>query len=101
MALPLRRTSPKVVKKITQLYWTYGDDEVPLNGQSRFYTDLNLHVNTENYETGEMVEVVIQNGKNVAEEIKTLNFSVSINADGTGKLKNVFKNESLDISSHC
>lgn len=101
-------TAPKdsasnAVKKVTRISWSYGDRELPVSDKSRFYVDLNLHIETENYVPGEKVEVVIANdaGENLATDLKTLNVQVTIGPDGKGKIKNVFAGKTVDITANA
>lgn len=88
-------------KKVTRLYWSYGDDLQPLSRKSRFYVDLNLHVETENYAAGDSVEVDIANddGSDVATGVPKLKARGTVAADGTAVIKNVFSGKTVDISA--
>jgi uncharacterized Zn-binding protein involved in type VI secretion len=88
-------------EKITRLYWTYGPDEMPVTDVSRHYVDLNLHIETENYQPGESAVVTI--GKDdesaLAEGTFTMELQATVGADGTAKLKDVFRNKTLEIGT--
>lgn len=88
-------------KKVTRLYWSYGDDLQPVSRKSRFYVDLNLHVETENYAAGDSVEVDIANddGSDVATGVPKLKAKGTVAADGTAVIKNVFSGKTVDISA--
>jgi uncharacterized Zn-binding protein involved in type VI secretion len=88
-------------KKVTRLYWSYGDAMQPLSRKSRFYVDLNLHVETENYAAGDSVEVDIANddGSDVATGLPKLKARGTVAADGTAVIKNVFSGKTVDISA--
>lgn len=88
-------------KKVTRLYWSYGDDLQPVSRKSRFYVDLNLHVETENYAAGDSVEVDIANddGSDVATGVPMLKAKGTVAADGTAVIKNVFSGKTVDISA--
>lgn len=51
---------PTEEKEVTELYWSYGENQVRVDEVSRFYTDLNLHILTKGYKAGESVEAVIE-----------------------------------------
>lgn len=84
-------------KKITAISWSYGADETPVSGFSRFYVDLNLHVKTENYAPGEMVAISIQDdaGADVLEGVKKITLNAKVGADDSAKLLNVFAGKTL------
>ncbi len=88
-------------KKVTRLFWSYGDDLQPLSRKSRFYVDLNLHVETENYAAGDSVEVDIANddGSDIATGLPKLKAKGTVAADGTAVIKNLFSGKTVDISA--
>jgi hypothetical protein len=45
---------------ITEIYWSYGENYIPLPRRYPFYVDLNLHVKTENYQDGSKVKITIR-----------------------------------------
>ena len=47
-------------KKIIELYWSYGDSHEKLHSISRHYVDMNLHIVTVNYSSGESVSAEIK-----------------------------------------
>jgi uncharacterized Zn-binding protein involved in type VI secretion len=90
-------------KKVTRLYWTYGEEETPVSGKSRFYIDLNLHIETENYADGENVEILIENdsGSDVATGHQALKLQATVKGDGTAKIRNVFMGKTVDITANA
>ena len=90
---------PDKEKIIKRIFWTYGPDEVPINGASRHYVDLNLHVETENYAAGEKVLITVQNddGTEVMSGSETIQLEAVIGAAGTAKLMNAFKTKTVEI----
>ena len=96
-----RSIQDDTAKKITRLYWSYGEDESPVAGKSRFYVDLNLHIETQNYASGEKVKVVIENeaGDNVSTDLKTLELQAAVGPDGCAKITNVFAGKTVDITA--
>lgn len=95
------QTDEDPVKRITRLYWSYGIAETPVTDVSRHYVDLNLHIETENYQSGESAVVVISNddGSNLTDETATLALRVAVSADGTAKVTNVFRNKTVEIGT--
>lgn len=86
-------------KAIKRIFWTYGSNELPLEGVSRHYVDLNLHVETENYAPGDTVEILVKNedGSEIARGIQVIAFKTVIGSDGTAKLMNILKNRTVEI----
>lgn len=87
----------KPEKKVTAVSWSYGEGQTPVNGFSRFYVDLNLHVQTENYATGETVDILIEDddGHDVIEGVKQLALRAPVSADGSARLMNVFAGKTV------
>lgn len=56
---PSQNLNRKAEAKVTKIYWTYGENLIPVENISRHYTDLNLHIETENYKPGELVNLEI------------------------------------------
>ena len=88
-------------KKITRMYWTYGPDETPVSDVSRHYVDLNLHIETENYQSGETAVVVIKKDDEgeLTGKTSTLELRATVGADGKAKLSNVFRNKTIEIGT--
>lgn len=85
----------KKVKKIVELYWSYGDGNAKLDEKSRHYVDVNLHIVTENYQAGETVDAVIEyEGEHGTEELPV---SGTVNNEGQAIVKNVLKNNKIFI----
>ncbi|MGH8083937.1 MAG: PAAR domain-containing protein [Lysobacter sp.] len=96
---PVEGSSDQPTKIVTKLYWSYGDDEVPLGEESRFYTDLNIHVETSGYQRGETVEVVIEggDGNDVANGVPSINCVAAVDDQGVAKIKNVFEGKRVEL----
>ncbi|MEJ7808485.1 MAG: PAAR domain-containing protein [Telluria sp.] len=96
-AAALEQKKEQKDKKITAVSWSYGDDETPVSGVSRYYVDLNLHVKTENYAPGDTVEILIEDdaGADVLEGVKKLTLRAKVGADGTAKLLNAFAGKTV------
>lgn len=84
-------------KTIKAISWSYGPDETPVTGVSRFYVDLNLHVKTENYAPGEIVSIVIEDdeGSDVMDGMKTFTLDARVGPDGSAKLMNAFAGKTI------
>lgn len=74
--------------KITATHWSFGEGETPISSVSRFYVDLNLHVQTENYLPGEFVDITIEDdqGEDVIEGVKKVILRAEVDAVGRAKL---------------
>ena len=94
---PAKKNDGEKQKRVTAISWSYGPDEIPVSGISRFYVDLNLHAKTENYAPGDMVEIVIEDdtGADVLEGVKQLSLNAKVGADGSAKLLNAFAGKTL------
>ena len=92
-------SSASKAKSIKRIFWTYGPHELPLKGASRHYIDLNLHVETENYASGETAEIVIKNddGSELVSGTRTMQLQAVVGPDGSAKFTNVFKNKAVEI----
>jgi uncharacterized Zn-binding protein involved in type VI secretion len=86
-------------KKITQLYWSYGDSFTRLSGPSRHYVDLNLHAETQNYQPGETISVTIEypDGDTLINGEKQLSLTGTTNAQGAVVFRNIFKSGTLNL----
>ena len=47
-------------KKMLEICFSYGNDMIRLQGDSRHSSDVNLHIKTQGYENGEEVEVKLE-----------------------------------------
>lgn len=94
------QASNSLTKQITHMFWSYGEDFTPLTDQSRFYTDINLHIKTLNYETGETVEVTLQNenGHSLTGTYKEIILSGVVDADGRVLIRNPLKQYTLNLN---
>jgi hypothetical protein len=84
---------------IKDMYWTYGKDHIKLDSEpSRYYADLNYHVETENYDDGDMVEVTLRRG----DELPLFGETYELKLIGTVSnnnvvFENVFNGHTLNI----
>lgn len=87
-------------KRVVTIFWTYGKDFQPLSDKSRFYTDMNLHVQTRNYEVGEKLNVTIKSddGSPIAKDIQEINLSGTVEDGGVVLFKEVLKNYTLNLT---
>ena len=86
-------------KIINKLYWSYGGNYIPLENKSRFFDDLNLHIETTGYEIGESVDVEISPECKDLETFKKFSVSLTVDSDGKGLLKNVFQGKTIIIDT--
>ncbi|QBE64945.1 PAAR domain-containing protein [Pseudoduganella lutea] len=86
-------------KSIKRLYWSYGQNETPIDSVSRHYVDLNLHIETENYQAGEHVDIVLANddGSELMTGLKALRLQAKVGGDNTACIHNVFKGKTIEI----
>lgn len=84
-------------KEITSIYWSYGDECMPLQDKSRFYTDINLHVGAIGYNAGDEIDI---NVNFLHENLCHLDFNVKIKLDesGYGVAMSILKNTQLIIN---
>lgn len=81
-------------KKISQIYWSYGENKTELSGISRHYVDINLHVQTENYNQGESIDVILTyHDENNAK--KTLTVSGVVGLNGLATIMDVFSEQGI------
>jgi len=86
-------------KIINKLYWSYGGNFISLENKSRFFDDLNLHIETTGYEIGESVDVEISPECKDLETFKKFSVSLTVDSDGKGLLKNVFQGKTIIIDT--
>lgn len=77
-------------KSIQRITFSYGENHMPVDSISRFYTDLNIHVKTSGYSSGETVSVTITGAAK-----KTLTGTVG--AQGVAIIPNAFQGEVFDM----
>ncbi len=92
-----RQTIPSesTSKEVLRIFWTYGEAAIPVSSFSRFYSDLNIHVETLNYQAGETVGITIENDEG-AEPIQ-ITLRAIVQADGTAKIMNALDNHRIEI----
>lgn len=81
------------LKDIVELYWSYGDEQIRLEDVSRFYTDLNLHIITKGYKTGDGIHAVIE--YNSDEGVQQFIVLGVVDNDGIAIIKNVFNGKTI------
>jgi len=86
-------------QEVANMYWTYGEDHIKLEKErSRHYVDLNLHVETKNYEDGENVKIVLRRD----DKLPIYDSTAEIPLEGTvidnhAVVDNVFQERLLNI----
>lgn len=73
---------------------SYGDEQIPVESVSRFYTDLNIHVKTSGYLPGETVTVNISGTTGKA-------LTGIIGAKGIAIIPNAFGSEIIDMEGEA
>ena len=83
--------------KIVNMLWCYGEDNTPLADNSRHYVDMNLVVQTRNYEVGESVTITIQaeDGEAIADGVNEISLTGNVDENNQVIFKEPFKNYSL------
>ncbi|ECG1479067.1 type VI secretion system tip protein VgrG, partial [Salmonella enterica subsp. salamae] len=76
-------------KKITSISWSYGEEQTELSDISRHYVDLNLHIKTEGYFSGESISCQITYSDFENNE-KVLTVSGVVNSEGEAFIGGVF-----------
>lgn len=91
----------KLAKSIKRIWWSYGEQEVPLATIARHYVDLNVHVEVENYASGESMALSISNddGTELAAGLRELTVNVAVGPDGTGKALSVFAGKTVMLGT--
>ncbi|CAH0206112.1 phage baseplate assembly protein V [Chryseobacterium sp. Bi04] len=86
-------------KQIVTMYWAHGEDNTPLMDESRFFVDMNLMVQTRNYEEGESIDVTIKSddGEPIAVGLTELNLSGAVDKDGIAVFREPLKGYTLDL----
>ncbi|UCR83781.1 PAAR domain-containing protein [Pseudomonas chlororaphis] len=78
---------PRLIRNIS---FSYGSERVPLDAVSRFYVDLNIHVETSGYAIGEIVTVGLS-----GDTERTL--SAVVGEDGIAVISQVFARDRIDM----
>ncbi len=86
-------------KEVRRIFWTYGDDFTPLETKSRFFDDLNLHIETVGYQTGESISVEISSDVTDFDAFENFNISLTIDGNGNGIFQNVFQGRTIAINT--
>ncbi len=79
-------------KEVTSLFWTYGEDEIPVSDISRHYSDLNLHAETKNYRPGETVDIEVDVGNG-----NKRYFLAKVGMEGIAVSRNIFSKFLINI----
>jgi hypothetical protein len=86
--------------KAKEIYWSHGAGYARLSGNSRFYTDLNLHVKTENCNDGDTVNITIkrEDGEPLLGAARTLDLEGTVSGN-EAVLENALRGYSLNAPS--
>ncbi|MBF6643416.1 Vgr family protein [Chryseobacterium indologenes] len=86
-------------KQIASMYWAYEEGNTSLMDDSKFFVDMNLIVQTRNYEEGENVDVTIKSddGEPLAEGLNELTLSGTVDKDGMVIFKEPLKTYTLEL----
>ncbi|MCV4273912.1 PAAR domain-containing protein [Pseudomonas capsici] len=87
--LPIDSAVAKV-KLIKEIYFSYGSSYEPLADVSRFYVDLNVHVKTSGYKSGEVVDVKI------AGDVER-DFSAVVGESGVAVITGILMDDRIDM----
>lgn len=92
-------TNKSKEKIVNEIFWSYGEDFTRVESQSRFFVDLNLHVRTENYRNGEVLEIILTNDDEdiLFDGITEFKIKGTVGEDGEVIVKNVLKNKTLNL----
>ena len=83
-------------KKVTKVYWSYGEAENTITEVSRHFSDLNLHVTTKGYVAGETVEVSVSFVE-ADDRVVQLSIPIEIGATGSGVNRNCLRQQKIQI----
>lgn len=86
-------------KQITSMYWAYEEENTSLMDDSKFFVDMNLIVQTRNYEEGESIDVTIKSddGEPLADGLNELTLSGTVDKDGMVIFKEPLKAYTLEL----
>ncbi len=86
-------------KQIASMYWAYEEENTSLMDESKFFVDMNLIVQTRNYEEGESIDVTIKSddGEPLADGLNELTLSGTVDKDGMVIFKEPLKAYTLEL----
>jgi len=92
--------STDVEPKVAEMYWSYGKDYKRLSDKARFYTDLNIHAKTENYNDGDSVSITLKrkDGQPLFGTTKTLDLTGTV-SNNEAVVENALKSYPLYVLS--
>jgi uncharacterized Zn-binding protein involved in type VI secretion len=90
---------PQKEKLIEKIYWSYGDKFIPLEEKSRFFDDLNLHVETLGYSPGESVDIKVNPESSEIYTFQSFTVYIKLDPNGKGIFKNVFQGKTIIIDT--
>ena len=83
-------------KQIINLTWSFGDLLTPISAHSRHADDLNLHIETVNYDEGESVSANIEYSDDKGNK-QVISVTGQVDKDGTAVIKNIIKDKKLSF----
>ena len=90
---------PKLIsgkKQVINLAWSFGDLLTPISAHSRHADDLNLHIETVNYDEGESVSANIEYSDDKGNK-QVISVTGQVDKDGVAIIKNVIKDKKLSF----
>ncbi|MCQ9637335.1 phage baseplate assembly protein V [Chryseobacterium sp. WG23] len=86
-------------KQIASMYWAYEEENTSLMDDSKFFVDMNLIVQTRNYEEGESIDVTIKSddGEPLADGLNELTLSGTVDRDGIVIFKEPLRTYTLNL----
>ncbi len=92
----IEQTKEKIVKEI---YWSYGENFILLQDKSRFYNDLNIHIKTVGYSSGESLSINIEPEDSEIDTFQPFTIFLKIDNRGEGVARNVFLGKFITIDT--
>ncbi|GIZ16595.1 hypothetical protein [Capnocytophaga catalasegens] len=88
--------------KVIEMYWSYGEENTILSNISKHYTDMDLIVNTRNYEVGESITITIKAEDNepIAEGLNEITLTGIVNENNQVVFEHPLKEYSLCITNN-
>lgn len=91
-------TEKTKILKVTNIFWSYGDEEYRLSDISRHSTDVNLHIETTDFRTGDSVDITIEITNDDSEK-ETITLNAFVDEQGKAVIKNAIANNAINIVS--
>jgi len=78
------------VGEVTNIFWSYGAEKIKLNEKSRFYVDMNLHIETLGRFVNDTASIEIE-----LPDGTTMQENILIGVDGKGLKMEIFKDKDI------